>query len=133
MWSHIIREHQMKRAKYQCFKNVRWETSKMFMCIFIFIYERWINIKEIKVLEPRYESVRWSQQYIIWMLHKFKRQGSIQFSTTLSYVMHRSSNSVQPICCTDFRSPTLSLLGKELKFHFLNNHQIPFYICIIVL
>ena len=28
----------------------------MFMCIFIFIYERWINIKEIKVLEPKYES-----------------------------------------------------------------------------
>lgn len=58
MWSHIIREHQMKRAKYQWFKNVRWETSKIFMCIFIFICERWINIKEIVVLEARYESVR---------------------------------------------------------------------------
>lgn len=58
MWSHTMREHQMKKAKYQCFKNAGWETSKMFMCIFIFIYERWVNIKEIKVLEPRYESVR---------------------------------------------------------------------------
>ena len=53
-----MRKQQMKRAKYQWFKNVRWETSKIFMCIFIFIYERWINIKEIVALEARYESVR---------------------------------------------------------------------------
>ena len=58
MWSHIMRKHQMKRAKYQWFKNVRWETSKIFMCIFIFIHERRINIKEIVALEARYESVR---------------------------------------------------------------------------